>query len=255
MSPDRDYSFTRRPKWIAGHIIALLAVVVFVNLGMWQLRRLEERRDFNSLLSSRTAEAEIPLAEALTRYGPSQDSLELRVVTATGTYAPQEEVILLARSYSGVSGHHVVTPLYLEGDRAIMVDRGWVPIDLDEPGLEVFVPPQGPVTVVGVLRKTEVRGSFGPSIPAEGAVTQVARVDLERLDDQIAGDLAPVYVQLLKQDPAQSGDLPRLVPLPEPSEGSHRGYAVQWFLFAAVTLVGYPVLLRRTAIRGTDSTA
>ena len=245
----RDYSFVRRPKWIVGHVIVLVAVVVFVNLGFWQLRRLEERRSFNTLITSRTTQAEVPLAEVLQRYGPSQEALEYRVVTAAGTYAPQEEVILLARSYDGISGHHVVTPLYIGGDRAVMVDRGWVPIDLDQPGLEAFAPPRGQVTVVGLLRKTEVRGSFGPTIPPEGVVTQVPRVDLERLDDQVAGELAPVYIQLMKQNPAQTGDLPRLVPIPEPSEGSHRAYAVQWFLFAAVTVVGYPILLRRTAER------
>lgn len=242
-----DFSFARNPKWIAGHVIVLVAVVVFVNMGLWQLRRLDERRDFNSLLTSRTTEVEVPLVAALDQYGPSQESLELRVVTATGTYAPHEEVILIARSYNGISGHHVVTPLYLGGESAIMIDRGWVPIDLDEPGLEAFEPPRGIVTVTGVLRKTEVRGSFGPSIPQTGVVTQVPRVDLERLDEQVVGDLHPVYVQLLDQNPAQRGDLPRLVSLPEPSEGPHRGYAVQWFLFALVTAVGYPILLWRTA--------
>ncbi len=33
----------------------------------------------------------------------------------------------------------------------------------------------------------------------------------------------------------------------EVSLGPHLGYAGQWFLFAAVVLVGYPVLLRRRA--------
>ena len=112
--------------------------------------------------------------------------------------------------------------------------------------MEPFSPPAGQVNVVGVLRKTEVRGSFGPTIAEEGFLEQVPRVDLERLSRQIEADVIPVYLQLLKQNPAQSGDLPALVPLPAPSEGSHRGYAVQWFLFAAVTAVGYPILLRRT---------
>ena len=249
MTTPRDFGFARRPKWIAGHLLALIAIVVFINMGFWQLRRLEERRDFNDRLLSRTNEAEIPLVEALRIHGPEQESLELRVVTVSGTYAPHEEVILLARSYSGVSGHHVLTPLYLGGDTAILVDRGWVPIDLDQPGLEVLAPPRGQVSVVGVLRKTETRGSFGASIPATGTARQVPRVDVARLDEQTAAELVPVYLQLLKQNPAQRGDLPRLVPLPEPSEGSHRGYAVQWFLFAMVTLVGYPILLRRTAER------
>ena len=253
MTAPRDFGFALDRKWIAGHLVALIAIVIFVNMGFWQLRRLEERRDFNERLLSRTTEAATPLAEALRIHGPEQDSLELRTVTIAGTYAPHEEVILLARSYNGVSGHHVLTPLYMEGDRAIMVDRGWVPIDLDQPGLDAFAPPRGQVTVVGVLRKTETRGSFGPSIPADGTVRQVPRVDVARLDEQTEAALVPVYLQLLKQSPAQSGDLPRLVPLPEPSEGSHRGYAVQWFLFAAVTAVGYPILLRRTAERGASS--
>jgi cytochrome oxidase assembly protein ShyY1 len=168
-------------------------------------------------------------------------------VDAAGEYRQGEEVILLARSFRGVSGHHVLTPLYVEGDRTVIVDRGWVPLDLGTPGRAEHAPPTGTVTVRGVLRPTEVRGSFGPTIPEDGIVTQVPRVDLDRLQEQISGDLLPVYLQLLEQDPGQSGELPRLVPLPEPSEGPHRAYAVQWFLFAAVTAIGYPILLRRTA--------
>lgn len=249
----RDYGFARRPKWIAGHLIVIVAVVVFVAMGFWQLRRLADRQQFNRVLIERTNEVAIPLDDALAQYGPDQESLELRAITVAGTYAPDEEVILLARSYQGISGHHVVTPLYLQANRAIMVDRGWVPIDLDSPGLPDFAPPRGQVAVSGVLRKTEVRGSFGPRIPPDGVASQVPRVDLALLDSQVDAELVPVYVQLLEQTPEQAVDLPRLVALPEPSEGPHRGYAVQWFLFAAVTIVGYPILLWRTATTATLS--
>ena len=47
----------------------------------------------------------------------------------------------------------------------------------------------------------------------------------------------------------EAQDLPILPEPPEVSLGPHLGYAVQWFLFAAVVLTGYPLLLRRT-IRG-----
>lgn len=247
MTLERSYQFARRPKWIAGHIIVIVAVVVFVNMGFWQLRRLGERQEFNDLLLERTTVGEIAFDDAVARYGPDQDNLELRVVVATGEYRVSEETILLARSFNGLSGHHVLTPLYLDDERALLVDRGWVPIDLDRPGMAAVAPPPGETTVYGVLRKTEVRGSFGPVIPAEGVVTQVPRVDLARLDGQVEGELAPVYVQLLKQNPALDATYPALVRLPEPSEGSHRGYAVQWFLFAAVAAIGYPILLRRTS--------
>ena len=241
------FSFVLRPKWIAGHVLVLVAVVVFILMGFWQLRRLQERQDFNAILTSRTAEVERPIAEVLDELGDDQEELELRLVTAAGRYSPDEEIILLARSYQGLSGHHVLTPLYLTDDTAVIVDRGWVSIDLDKPGMSEFAPPLGEVRVSGALRKTEVRGSFGPVDAAEGVLTQTARVDLARIEQQDAADLLPVYVQLLGQDPQQPGGVPAMAALPVPSEGPHRGYAVQWFLFAAVVIVGYPTLLWRTA--------
>lgn len=243
----RDYRFAFRPKWLAGHVIVIIAVIVFVSMGFWQLRRLDERQEFNALLVSRTAEAARPLDDVLSQYGPAQEDLELRNVTVSGEYRPSEETILLSRSHNGLSGHHVLTPLYLADGRVLVVDRGWVPIDMDGPGSAAALAPAGTVDVYGFLRKTERRGSFGPVDPAEGTLLRVARVDLDRLDQQTVGQVIPVYMQLQKQRPAQQGQWPALVPLPEPSEGSHRGYAVQWFLFAGVVLVGYPLLLSRTA--------
>jgi cytochrome oxidase assembly protein ShyY1 len=35
------------------------------------------------------------------------------------------------------------------------------------------------------------------------------------------------------------------VPLPELSEGPHLSYAIQWFSFAVVALVGSAILVRR----------
>lgn len=35
-------------RWILSHLFVLLMVVVMINLGFWQMRRLEERRDSNS---------------------------------------------------------------------------------------------------------------------------------------------------------------------------------------------------------------
>ncbi len=243
----RDLSFLRRPKWIVGHVIVIIAVVVFVSMGFWQLRRLADRQDFNTILTSRAVATAAPLDEVLETYGPSQDDLELRNVVVTGSYRSTEEIILLSKSFRGLSGHHVLTPLYLSDGSAVVVDRGWVPIDLDQPGLSEFAPPEGEVTIVGVLRKTQVRGSFGPVDPPDGVLDQIARVDVDRISQQTAGALAPVWIQLLEQTPVQPSDSPAIVELPEPSEGPHRGYAVQWFLFTAVVAVGYPTLLWRTS--------
>ena len=60
--------------------------------------------------------------------------------------------------------------------------------------------------------------------------------------------MIPGYISLRAQDPAQI-DLPIPVPLPELSEGPHLGYALQWFAFSLLTIIVYPLLLRRYAKR------
>jgi surfeit locus 1 family protein len=72
-------------------------------------------------------------------------------------------------------------------------------------------------------------------------------VNLTRIQQQIDDPLLPVYVQLL---PAAADAEPAAGPpypngeLPEISEGSHMGYAMQWFAFAAVLGLGYPFFVR-----------
>ena len=40
-----------------------------------------------------------------------------------------------------------------------------------------------------------------------------------------------------------------LVALPAPGDGPHLGYAVQWFIFTAIAVIGYPLVLRHVSRR------
>jgi surfeit locus 1 family protein len=103
------------------------------------------------------------------------------------------------------------------------------------------------VTIEGWIELSHERGALGPVDPAQGRLSTLSRVDLERIQQQIDYDIAPVYVVELGD---ASEDLP--VPVAPPTfddNGPHLGYAIQWFGFALVGLIGYWFLLRR-AVRG-----
>lgn len=236
-----DWTFIRRPVWLVGHLVAAVAVIVFVSAGLWQLDRHEQRRSLDAELEDRLATPAVPLASLLER---QPEEIRYRLVTATGKFEPSEEVILVLQPRRGVAGHHVLTPLIVAPGRAVIVDRGWVPFELDEPGDSRFAPVSGEVTVSGHVLMTQTRGR---SVPEEGDLTQIGRVDLERLDRQMDLELTPVYLQLT--EPAGlAEDLPLIVPLSVLEDAApHLSYAVQWFLFAAVVIVGYAVLMRRTS--------
>src|ERR671913_318845 len=54
-----------RPRWLVGTIIAVLLVVLFVSLGFWQLRRLDEKRERNAAIEDRSSRPVQPVDEVV----------------------------------------------------------------------------------------------------------------------------------------------------------------------------------------------
>jgi len=244
------YRFALRPWWIVSHVVVLAIVVAFVNLGLWQLQRLDERREGNAQLAARLAEDPVDVAALVPEGSADGAAVEDRRVTATGTYRPDEVVLIRGRSLDDAPGSWVVVPLELADGRVVAVNRGWIRND----GRFTAVPaehravPEGQVTVEGLLHASQERGTLGATDPPEGRLESLARVDLARLDEQVEGDLLPVWVQLTAAEPGAPATSPQLLDLPDVGdEGPHLSYAVQWGIFTVIAVVGYPMILRRAA--------
>lgn len=245
------YRFALRPRWILSHLFVLAMVVTMVNLGFWQLSRLQEKKDRNERVAART---ELVAAEASTLAAPGAfddaADLEFRRATATGTYLADQEVLVRSRSLNGAAGSWVITPLEVDDGVAVAVNRGWIPNSGELTAVpDEFAAPDGEVTVTGIVRKTETKGSFGADDPEGEALTELARADVARLDQQVPEDLLPFVLQLQAQDPPPAADAPSPTPVPAPAldEGPHLSYAVQWFTFATMTVIVYALILRKRA--------
>ncbi len=235
------YRFLRSPRWLVAHVLLAAVAAACVSLGLWQLRRLDERRAFNATVEQGLKAVQVPLASVL---GEPASSLSYRRVVATGRYLPREEVLLGPLSRDGAPGYDVLTPL-VSGEDAILVDRGWVPFEFSAPPVAPAQPPEGEVTVTGYLLPPRPARRAGPVGAKQ--LDFVSDPDIARLAGQVSVPLAPVYLVLLEQAPAL-GDLPRPGVVPVLGEGPHLSYAVQWLLFATIAVVGYPFLIRRRAV-------
>ena len=150
---------------------------------------------------------------------------------------------------AGRAGDLVVTPLELDDGRILLVERGFVPLDTDSAAA-----PSGDVEIVGRLRPSQERRRGQLSDPAEGDLTAVQRIDIDRLAGQLPGPVVPMYVELVSSTPAETGPFPEPIEVPELDEGPHLSYAVQWFIFAVCVAVGWVLAVRhslrsRTAAR------
>lgn len=235
------YRFLFKPKWLAFHLLVVAMVVLMVNLGFWQKHRLEDRRDFNAEVRARSSEPIVPIEDITPDVTADVDApdVQWRTITATGTYLRAEQVLIVNRSQAGATGVNVVTPMALADGRLVLINRGFVPDTAEIP-----LPAAGEVEVTGRLRATQQR-SLGGLTEAAGELTELFRIDIPRLAEQLPGPVLPVYVDLLAAVPDQ-GPLPIPLPDPELGEGSHLSYMFQWWIFSVCVVVGWVLAVRRS---------
>jgi cytochrome oxidase assembly protein ShyY1 len=216
---------------VAVFALGVVVAASCARLGLWQLERLDERREANARFRRGLRAAPVVLDEA-----PGAGAAYRRA-SATGVYDRAAGVVLYGRPLEGRPGDHLLVPLRLDDGSAVLVDRGWVPTGTGA------ATPSGRIRVDGILL---------PSEPSEGRVLtggQIRQVDLAAIEATVAYEVAPVYLLLQRQDPPPDR-LPVPAAPPELSEGPHLSYAIQWFSFAGVALVGCGVLLRRERSSG-----
>ena len=236
------YRFLLTRRWLGLLAVALLTAAVCVQLGRWQLHRLEARHANNAIITGNASSRPVP-PEAVVglHHGPAADRQYTRV-RVTGRYDPAHQLLVRNRSLDSQNGYYVLVPLVTDRAPALRVNRGWVPAGANATDLpRVPAPPTGEVTVVGRIRPSDSASTTGT--PPAG---QVNRIDLAAIKKLLPYDLYGGFADLVREQPAPRR-APVLLPPPETSEGPHLAYAFQWFLFACMALGGYVVLARREA--------
>jgi surfeit locus 1 family protein len=228
-------------------LLVLITILAFVRLGFWQLDRLSRRRANNAQVRAHTALSVLNLNQATLALVPSD--LQYRSAIVTGTFDTTGAVALGSEARNGTLGVHLLVPLVLQGSRqAILVDRGWVPAPaMNLAAWEQYNLP-GVVTVQGMLMLPQNSGASSTA-PGQARVEHVTSVNINVLSSQVAEPLLPVYLQAAPEPGTSSPPYTEL-PKIDLSEGPHLGYALQWFAFAVVLAVGYPIYLRKTLQKG-----
>lgn len=250
--PEPVYRFALRPRWILSHLFVAALVFIMVNAGLWQWGKYQNRLDENKVVRSRLSQPVVDL-DALLSPGDSDDKaadLQNRLVRVTGRFLAGEQMLVRGRSLDGSPGSWVLTPLERADGTLAIINRGWIPNNgalIAVPSS--MVPPTGQVEVEGLVHPTVVRERIGPTDPPTGRLTNLARPDIERYARQLDAPVVPAWIQLRSSTPSlRTGpDVPRVLGPPELDEGPYFSYTVQWFIFTAIALIGYPLILRRNA--------
>lgn len=223
-------------------LLSVVTAAVCVRLGVWQLSRLQERRARNAATEARLRQA----PTTVERLPADTAARHYRRVLVVGTPDYAREFVLANRSRNGSPGVHIVTPVRLPGrDTAVLVNRGWV---YSGNGTDVDLArwrEGAALSVDGYVENPSSRP--GPArLSGSRAVRAYRWLDPRAVAAEVGYPVTPYYV-VWTPPPGETQpplDRPVRVPAPALDEGTHRSYAIQWFSFALVALVGGAAFVR-----------
>lgn len=217
------------PAWAV--LLALLVAALFVRLGYWQLGRAAEKAGLMARYEARLHLPPLALPALLARAG-DVDDLPVRL---EGRYDNSRNVYLDNQPHAGQAGFHVYTAFFPVGEsRAILVNRGWIPVGADMQKLPP-VPPATAALVTGTAAMPSPYFTVGQPDYRQRPV-RVARLEMDRLSQSLGVELQPFMIRL--DAAAADGFVREWAPaarLGMPPE-QHRAYAFQWFALAAAVL-------------------
>ncbi|MBD8685724.1 MULTISPECIES: SURF1 family protein [unclassified Rhizobium] len=140
---------SHRRLWFAAPLV-LLALVLLLALGTWQVKRMYWKEGLLADIQQRTQAPPVPLAD-IEKLAASGGDIEYRTVQLSGTFDHTKEQHFFA-TFQGQTGYYIYTPLKLADDRTIFVNRGFVPYDMKEPATRKEGEVAGNVSIEGLAR-------------------------------------------------------------------------------------------------------
>jgi cytochrome oxidase assembly protein ShyY1 len=227
--------------------LALFMAGLFVFLGVWQLNR----NNHKHRISAREKAAYTAPAPDVSRAVNGRDGSR---VEARGTFDGTHEAVLRNQVKNDNVGVDVLTPLRLANGTAVLVDRGWVRASATT-GVVTDPPPGGIAVVHGLEHSTNpLAAQDTVNHLADGRIA-VPRVDLAAIGRTLPYKVLPVWIEAQAIEPAPHGNAPALPQPPPPDPVNHMEYAIEWFAFALIPLIGWPVALRRLLRQRKPSTS
>lgn len=228
------YRFLLSARWIGFAVFVLVLAAICTRLGFWQFHRLEHRLDQNKVITANLKADPVDLTQALKPGDKVDEQSEFTRVRATGTYDLEHQVTVKFTTRDGAPGVDVVTPFVLPSGQAVLVDRGWQESDNTVARPDVPDPPAGQVAITGWLR--EDNGAGGDAVrPIKGQIRAISSVGFAK---SVPYELLGGYLNLRSEEPPSAEKL-AAEPEPERGQGPHFFYALQWWFFALLAVVGY----------------
>ena len=224
-------------KTIVPYFLTLILIYSFASLGIWQLKRAEEKK---SALQAFVASDEYLHINTMTDFELYQK------IKAQGKYINNKQIIIDNIIRDGQLGHMIVTPFEINASLPwLLVNRGWV---------QKNTPQQKPFDIKIHEKQLIIKGLLG-NVPKIGIRDSEAFKNksswpiigiyptINEIEDALSQKTFPYILLLSPED--DNGYIRKWDPkISDPS--TNYGYAVQWFLMCLASVIFLIIRIKKS---------
>ena len=236
--PAADIRLTFYPEWRTT-LFTLVLVPLMFGLGVWQLQRAEEKAAMAASWEQRQSQPPVPLEQLWDKPTPNLGYLP---VTVSGEFEQDKYFLLDNRIYEGRFGYEVLGIMRLgDGDRRVLVNRGWIAGDPARLVAPTVPGVSGPVELLGhVYVPPGVAYTLAEQELGEGWPKLLQSVEMEKILPTLGvSEDEQAFPYSVRIAAGQPGALTVDWQVVNVSPQKHQAYAAQWFTMAAVLLLFY----------------
>lgn len=228
-----SFKFRFTPSWPMLMLTALF-FLLFLRLGFWQIQRANEKNMM--IVAQKAQEKQKPKLWTKKQTLP----LQYASIKLKGHYLPQK-LLLDNQHYHHQFGYDVLSAFELKDGVVILVDRGWVPGNLDRQVFPNVQIPQSEIKLRGYAYfPNKKQWVLGPILEEKGNKTIILeRVDVQLISQVLQKEVSPFIIRLEKRD--AHGFVREWETVSMPPQ-RHLAYALQWFVMALVVLIIFVAL-------------
>ncbi len=220
-------------------LVTIVLLVLLGKLGFWQLQRAQEKE---LLKEQVVTKQNLPPLTSLPVENDDSNSLFWRRASLQGILKTDIVFLLDNQVNQGQAGYFVYSVLELDGNRNLLVNRGWIKANPDRRIVSIPDVPASADVLTGIIKAPPATGWLLAKETDESLANGIVRlqhINPAAINERYQLNIVPYVFRL---DQASPSGFIRDWSAPGLGRHKHLGYAFQWFAMAFALLIIYIVV-------------
>lgn len=219
-------------------VLVLIAIIILISLGNWQLNRLSQKEDFIQTIETNIKNPPITVNTISNNIKPYA-KIELE-----GNFLENKNIFLYGRRSASPEkdGYYLLSPFKTIDNDILLISRGWIPQSTKDHFSE-YEQSTETIKIIGITLPNENKSFLAPENDKEKNIW--FNIDLNMAKEVVGTNITSFYLMQIDSKDLPNGGKPLSTKHLNKVRNDHMEYAITWYSLAACLFILFLIYGRK----------